>query len=119
MSYHIIGTIHRATAFTIRSSEFCEFLEIRDSMTTTGETNQTVSNTIIAQGDRDHVLERQAAQVNGHNLARCEGHEGPLTVEERQGEVDEWYTFYACQECGTEAVLPPHRWTTIECEGQR
>lgn len=90
-------------------------------MKTTGKTEKKVSTTSIAQGDRDRVLDRHAAQVNGHNLVRCEGHEGPLTPEERRRGVDEWYTFYACDNCGVEAVLPPHRWETIPCEseGQR
>lgn len=74
----------------------------------------------IAQGDKDTILERHAAQVNGHDLAKCEGWEGPLTPEERRDGM-EWYTFWACENCGVEAVLPPHRWETIPCEpeGQR
>lgn len=86
-------------------------------MTTTGKT----IDLRIAQGDKDRVLVRHAAQVNSHDLARCEGHEGPLTPRERRRGVDEWYTFWACERCGTEAVLPPHRWETIPCEleGQR
>jgi hypothetical protein len=75
--------------------------------------------TNIAQGDKDRILELHTSQVNGHDLAKCEGWEGPLTPEERRQGADEWYTFYACENCGTETTLPPHRWETIECEGQR
>lgn len=80
-------------------------------MTTTGKTGKRASLPNIAEGERDRILERHAAQVNGHDLARCEGWEGPRTPEA-------WYVFYACEHCGTEATLPPHRWETIPCGGE-
>lgn len=86
-------------------------------MKSTGKTTKKVPQTNIAQGDKDTILERHAVQVNGHDLAKCEGWEGPLTPEERRQGADRWYTFYACENCGTETTLPPHRWETIECEG--
>ena len=84
--------------------------------TRTGKTKVSRS---IAQGDKDTILERHTVQVNGHDLAKCEGWEGPLTPEERRQGADRWYTFYACENCGAETTLPPHRRETIECEGQR
>jgi len=84
--------------------------------TATGETTETTPPTTIAQGDDDHLLERHAARVNGHDLSRCEGYEGPLTPEERRDGVSEWYTFWACENCGRETTTPPHRWETIPCE---
>ena len=81
----------------------------------TGKTKrQRTAN--IAQGNKDRILERNAAQVNGHDLAKCEGWEGPLTSEERRDGASEWYTFWGCERCSRESVEPPHRWETIPCE---
>ncbi|AUX09924.1 hypothetical protein AArcSl_2301 [Halalkaliarchaeum desulfuricum] len=90
-------------------------------MIDSGDTRLKTPGTKVAQGDKDTILERHAAQVNGHDLAKCEDWEGPLTPEERRDGMSAWYTFYACENCGVEAVLPPHRWETIPCEteGQR
>ena len=83
--------------------------------------SKSVSPPNIAQGDKDRILERHAAQVNGHDLAKCEGWEGPLTPEEKRDGASAWYTFWACERCQRESVEPPHRWETIPCEpeGQR
>ena len=83
-------------------------------MTTTGKTGKSASQPNIAEGDRDRILERHVAQVNGHDLARCESWDGPGTTEEESS----WYVFYACEHCGTEATLPPHRWETIPCRSE-
>ncbi|UWG50697.1 hypothetical protein AArcCO_1390 [Halalkaliarchaeum sp. AArc-CO] len=93
----------------------------KEAMIDSGDTRLKTPRTKVAQGDKDTILERHSAQVNGHDLAKCEGWEGPLTPEERRNGADRWYVFYACEDCGTEATLPPHRWETIPCEpeGQR
>ena len=90
-------------------------------MKSTGKTTKKVPPTNIAQGDKDTILERHTVQVNGHDLAECEGWEGPLTPEERRDGKSAWYTFWACYQCQRESVEPPHRWETIPCEpeGQR
>jgi len=86
---------------------------------TTGETGKNSSP--IANGEKDRILKRHAAQVNGHDLAKCEGWEGPLTPEERRDGASAWYTFWACERCQRETVEPPHRWETVPCdpEGER
>lgn len=70
----------------------------------------------IAKGEKDQILERQVAEVNGHDLAKCKGWEGPLTPEERRLGVDEWYVFYGCERCGRETVASPDRWENVECD---
>ena len=85
-------------------------------MSDSGDTRLKTPGPKIAQGEKDTVLERHATSVNGHDLAKCEGYEGLLTLEEQRNGESAWYTFYACEKCGTEAVLPPHRWETIPCE---
>jgi len=85
-------------------------------MVDSGDTPLRASTAIIAPGETDRILERHAARVNSHDLAKCEGWEGPVTPDERRQGVDEWYVFYACQRCGVETTLPPHRWETITCE---
>jgi len=81
---------------------------------TTGETGKKSPS--IANGEMDRILERHAAQVNGHDLAKCEGWEGPLTPEERRDGTSAFYTFWSCERCSRESVEPPHRWETIPCE---
>jgi hypothetical protein len=59
----------------------------------TGETGK--KSPPITNGEKDRILERHAASVNGHDLAKCEGWEGPLTPEERQRGVSPTYRFWA------------------------
>jgi hypothetical protein len=87
-------------------------------MTPTDKTGDTKGPTSTAQGDRDRIIEQHVAQVNGHDLAVCEGWNGPLTPEERRDGAARWYTFYACNRCSIEATRPPHRWETIACEAE-
>jgi hypothetical protein len=74
------------------------------------------STTAIAQGEKDQIVERHVAEVNGHDLAKCKGWEGPLTPEERRLGKSAWYKFFACERCGREAVASPARWENVECD---
>lgn len=73
----------------------------------------------IAQGDKDSIIRRHAATVNGHDLAKCEGWEGPLTPKERRDGKSAWYTFWACERCARESVEPPRRWNRVVCDSPR